>query len=121
MRWIGILTLVVLVAACGDEGRPVPQRADLPIFIPRIDAGTGNCRDDYSVTLEYCFSSTDGGERIYACNAEVLERFEICLGPWHLCREECRLARYEIEDGGVIQDQINECSARCGPQPDGTT
>lgn len=93
MRWAAPLLLILW--ACGSE-RPIapPTSGDggpSSVQAPRLDAGTGDCRDDYRVTVEYCLGADASEVSQSACWRAAVDHYATCIGERESCVTRCGL------------------------------
>lgn len=114
------IALLTALMACGygrehNPGTPSSGDAGRIVRAPAlIDAGTGNCVDDFDATRTACGAIDAGGEDQILCALAVVDAFEACLGPAQTCRERCTRRIHQIEDSGVpASQQISDATAAC--------
>ncbi len=103
MRWLAVTVLAI--AGCG-ESTSAAADARVP---PVIDAGTGDCRDDYAAASDFC--QMEHGELDYSCARFVVDRYETCIGAARACQRRCTFDRNSPRDGGTFN--YNTCLAQC--------
>lgn len=107
MRKLALL-VILLTAACGGREVPPPAGYDGAVHVeaPLIDAGTGDCRDDYNATFAACSERYDPPED-QACLLSNLNRHTGCLPP----REECVTRCLLTLTGAEQQSCVDACPA----------
>jgi hypothetical protein len=107
------LALVLLLAACG-EGRDVPppggDGGTPGVQAPRLDSGTGDCREDYRITMDYIIGLDAPVEREAALMRATLDLYGTCIGPHQACVVRCGL--------DFVGETQAECMRSCPPAPD---
>lgn len=111
MRWF-FAALVVMLVGC-EGGRDVPEAGaprDSGRFeqIPFVDAGTGNCEDDWGASGGACVRMDLSTEQGNECVIAVTIAFEWCLGAQRVCRENCIFPSIH---GGDYQGCLASCDA----------
>jgi hypothetical protein len=105
----GVLVLVLLLTACGGREVPPPSSTDggSAVAAPRLDAGTGGCRDDYALTVRYCHDLDASEEGQMACHLATVGLYSECIGPRESCITRCQLE----QTGADIQACVDSCPA----------
>lgn len=105
--------VLLLLTACG-EGRDVPppggDGGTPGVQAPRLDSGTGDCREDYRITVEYILGLDAGQAYVLDLWRASVDLYADCLGPHERCVIRCSL--------DFMGDALSECQRSCPPAPD---